>query len=313
MTGEGKQIEALNAPSVVIFAGPNGSGKSTISKKVLNDPSGFDGEYINADDIAKSLEKEIPDYAQRNLYAAKLAADRRVAAIKEGRPFAFETVMSTPEKIALMTQTKSAGYTVSLVFVTTDDAEKNVQRVANRVALGGHAVEPAAIRHRYHSAMGLLACAVEHSDEALIVDNSKDKHLEVAMKRDNRLELTSHAQAVSWVEEKLVKPYQEREASRREMIETYQAAVTRQASPLPPVLSEADASNGKRYGGKIIGFTSSHALQQTGANVYVLHDRALSATKDLIVGQRADIQYSYDKGKIADLQQTKELGKDRQR
>ena len=50
-------------PMMVVFAGPNGSGKSTINREFLNNPnSGFKGEYINADDIAKSLERDIPDY-----------------------------------------------------------------------------------------------------------------------------------------------------------------------------------------------------------------------------------------------------------
>jgi predicted ABC-type ATPase len=48
--------------------------------------------------------------------------------------------MSTPEKVALMSQARARGYDVHLLFVTTEDPEINVQRVTNRVVLGGHDV-----------------------------------------------------------------------------------------------------------------------------------------------------------------------------
>ncbi len=45
-------------PMMVVFAGPNGSGKSTINREFLSTAIlYFKGEYINADDIAKTLEK----------------------------------------------------------------------------------------------------------------------------------------------------------------------------------------------------------------------------------------------------------------
>lgn len=95
--------EKIKTPHVIIAAGPNGSGKSTIvTEQFLENPeSAFHGEYINADEIAKTLEAQIPDYIERNICAAGIAEQRRIEAIKEGRSFAFETVMSTPEKVVL--------------------------------------------------------------------------------------------------------------------------------------------------------------------------------------------------------------------
>lgn len=138
MTKETSQ-EPIHA---IVFAGPNGSGKSTITSAVVENPALFKREYINADDIAKSLEVDIPNYRERNIKAATIAEERRLAAFEERRAVAFETVLSTPEKIALMTQAKAKGYEVTLVFVTTKDPEINVQRVSNRVDLGGTALRP---------------------------------------------------------------------------------------------------------------------------------------------------------------------------
>ena len=79
MSQSGDAQKDGSAPVMFVFAGPNGSGKSSINAQVLKNPAlGFLGEYINADDIAKSMESQIPDYQTRNIKAAELAESRRV-------------------------------------------------------------------------------------------------------------------------------------------------------------------------------------------------------------------------------------------
>jgi len=284
---EVKQTQGgVSAPLVVVFAGPNGSGKSSVNASILRD---FQGEYINADDIARSLEKEISDYRERNIKAAEIAEQRRQQAMRERRSFAFETVMSTPEKVAILTQAKARGYTVSLVFVTTGDPEINIRRVAHRVVLGGHAVESDAIRRRYHATMALLPCAIEHADDALIMDNSKDVPIEVASKEDGQLHVVA-PHPPSWVPDKLLKPCQDRAHSRAQI---------ERACAQPTAIQEADASHGKTCSGKVMEVTPHHVLQQTAAGQFVIHDRALSSPRPYRKGTAAVISYAYDKGKIA--------------
>jgi len=56
MSQSGDAQKDGSAPVMLVFAGPNGSGKSSINAQVLKNPAmGFSGEYINADDIAKSM------------------------------------------------------------------------------------------------------------------------------------------------------------------------------------------------------------------------------------------------------------------
>ena len=186
--------ENKNESTVICFAGPNGSGKSSAIIEVVEDYGLPPEAYINADDIATSLEGEIFDYRERNLRAAEIAEQRRLAALESGKDFAFETVMSTPEKVALLTQAKAKGYEVALIFVSTNDPEINVARVANRVALGGHAVDPDAVRDRYRRAHDLLACAVEHADAALVHDNSATnaQHVVVARKFEGEVQFGEH-------------------------------------------------------------------------------------------------------------------------
>jgi predicted ABC-type ATPase len=286
-------VESQEPLRAIVFAGPNGSGKSTITNAVVENPALFKGEYINADNIAKSLEKEIPNYTERNIQAANIAEERRLAAFREHRAVAFETVMSTPEKVALMTHAKAEGYEVTLVFVTTDDAEKNVQRVQNRVAQGGHAVEPDAIRDRYAKTMSLLGAALDHADQAKIYDNSSTTPMVVAVKQGAELDLHNPAQHPAWVQKSLVEPYLERVDSRERIAEVFEKSASKEA-----VLQDADASNGKTYSGPILAVTKHHVLQKTGDELYQVHDRSLSAAKDLEPGKDGTIEYAFHKGKI---------------
>ena len=280
-----------SAPVMFVFAGPNGSGKSSINAQVLKNPAlGFSGEYINADDIAKSMESQIPDYQTRNIKAAELAESRRLIALQSGHSFAFESVMSTPEKVALLTQARERGFQVALVFVTTDDAEKNVARVSNRVAMGGHAVEPDTVRKRYHSAMQLLPAAVEHSDKALIFDNSGTTPIRVVTK--NGPDVVIEPNAPQWVESQFAAPYRARQTSLEQL-----EAVAKGSAP-SITISEAAAQHGRGYSGKIVDQTSLHTLQETGEAGFVIHDKALGPKRDFDNGTYARITYAFDKGKI---------------
>lgn len=280
-----------SAPVMFVFAGPNGSGKSSINAQVLKNPAlGFSGEYINADDIAKSMESHIPDYGTRNIKAAELAESRRLIALQSGHSFAFESVMSTPEKVALLTQARERGFQVALVFVTTDDAEKNVARVSNRVAMGGHAVDPDTVRKRYHSAMQLLPAAVEHSDKALVFDNSGTTPIRVATK--NGPDVVIEPNAPQWVESQLAAPYRARQASLEQL-----EAVAKGSAP-SITISEAAAQHKRGYSGTIVDQTSLHTLQETGEASFVIHDKALGPKRDFDTGTYARITYAYDKGKI---------------
>ncbi len=282
-----------DAPQAVVFAGPNGSGKSTITRAVVENPALFRGEYINADNIAKSLEGEIGDYRERNIRAANLAEERRAAAFGDKRSVAFETVMSTPEKVALMAHAKAQGFDVTLVFVTTDDPEKNVQRVQNRVALGGHDVEPGAIRERYAKTMGMLAAALDHADNATVFDNSGRTPMIVATKQNGKVELHNPDQHAAWVQKNLTEPYLDRVESRTHLA----GAFTREAGP-HAVMRDADAANGKSYSGTVVAVGKHHVLLKEGSELYQVHDRSLSRQQPLEAGKRATIEYAFRHGKI---------------
>jgi predicted ABC-type ATPase len=88
--------------------------------------------------------------------------------------FTFETVMSSSDKIALLKKAQSLGFRTYLYYVSTEDPQINIARVANRVRLGGHDVPTDKIISRYHKSLDLLFDAIKYSNRAYIFDNSGD-------------------------------------------------------------------------------------------------------------------------------------------
>jgi predicted ABC-type ATPase len=98
-------------------------------------------------------------------------------ASKQKRSFSFETVMSHPSKIDILKRAKAARFFVQLYFVGIDDPRTNIDRVALRVAQGGHDVPQDRIIARWHRTMVLLADAVSTADQAFVFDNSHGRSL----------------------------------------------------------------------------------------------------------------------------------------
>ena len=71
-----------------------------------------------------------PEHLEADSYIAALIIDFiRYALIDAGKSFAFETVMSHPDKLNIMQRAKEAGFTVRLYYITTRDPDINVSRV----------------------------------------------------------------------------------------------------------------------------------------------------------------------------------------
>jgi predicted ABC-type ATPase len=118
-----------------------------------------------------------------NSYFASVAADfLRGKLMKKRVSFSFETVMSSPDKVALLQKAQSLGYRTYLYYLATNDPAINVARVAARVNMGGHGVPEDKITQRYHRSLDLLIQAVKHTNRAYLFDNSRHggKYLWVA-------------------------------------------------------------------------------------------------------------------------------------
>ncbi|MGI8493898.1 MAG: zeta toxin family protein [Pyrinomonadaceae bacterium] len=130
-----------------------------------------------------------------NAYFASVAADFiRQKLILSRRSFAFETVMSSPDKIELLEKAKSFGYRTYLYFVATDSPSINISRVKYRVKTGGHDVPTDKITTRYYRSLDLLREAIKNTNRAYLFDNSGSELLWLAEITDGKnLELKADA------------------------------------------------------------------------------------------------------------------------
>lgn len=109
-----------------------------------------------------------------NAYFASVAADFLRQKLLEKRvSLSFETVMSSPDKVALLRKAQALGYRTYLYYIATDDPSINVARVKARVNLGGHDVPEDKITQRYHRSLDLFTGAIKHSNRACLFDNSR--------------------------------------------------------------------------------------------------------------------------------------------
>lgn len=152
-----------------MIAGPNGSGKSTLTRELVG--RGVElGRYINADEIDASLPGAPGE--ERSRRAQALADEARRECMEQGISFAFETVMSHRSKIDVLRAARQRGYAVVIFFIALEDPQLNVERVRQRVALGGHPVPEDRIVARYERTLTLLPEAISLCDRAVLFDNS---------------------------------------------------------------------------------------------------------------------------------------------
>jgi predicted ABC-type ATPase len=151
-------------PIVVAIAGPNGAGKSTFYEAFIA-PAAL--RFVNADDIARAL--DIDAY-----HAAALAEKLREELLRQRESFVFETVFSDPlgHKVAFLERAVSQGYTVVLCFIGLSGAQVSDDRVAMRVAQGGHDVPQDKIMARYPRSLDNLKRAIERLPHVWVYDNS---------------------------------------------------------------------------------------------------------------------------------------------
>jgi predicted ABC-type ATPase len=133
-------------PKAVAIAGPNGAGKSTLAPFLLRDTYGL-LQFVNADSIALGLSAFDPASVSFDAGRIMLARLRSLAASRED--FAFETTLASRSYARWLTMLKRQGYEFHLIYLWLNSVELAVQRVRERVRLGGHDVPESVVRRRY--------------------------------------------------------------------------------------------------------------------------------------------------------------------
>lgn len=163
-------------PSLYIIAGCNGAGKSSASYSLLPDMLDCQ-EYVNADEIAKGLSPFNP--AEMAILAGKLMLQRIEWLLNAAKTFAIETTLSAKSYAILVKKAQKLGYKVNLVYIWLSSVKQAKDRVARRVAEGGHNIQPDVIERRYWAGLeNLRDIFLPIVDTWIIFDNSEgNQHL----------------------------------------------------------------------------------------------------------------------------------------
>ena len=149
-------------PTLLVVAGPNGCGKSTLTRM-----SAFAGlEIIDPDAIARGM--TVGDLEQ----AAREALRRRRAALGGGKSHLVESTLAGSGILHHMSAARRAGYRVILHYVSVGSPDSALDRIRNRVLLGGHDIPEEDVRRRFARSHANLPAALALADLALLYDNS---------------------------------------------------------------------------------------------------------------------------------------------
>lgn len=160
-------------PSLYVIGGANGSGKTTVALTVL--PRFLKVfEYVNADAIAAGLSPLNPE--SMAMRSGRLMLERLQSLTEMGVDFAFETTLAARTFVHFIEDCKARGYTINLIYLWLPSADLAVERVAKRVASGGHHISAEVVRRRYERGLkNLVGLYLPISDGWMIFDNSAEE------------------------------------------------------------------------------------------------------------------------------------------
>lgn len=137
---------SVRSPRCIVIAGPNGAGKTTFAREFLPREAGVI-HFVNADLIASGLSPLKPELAARQGGRLVLMELNRLARARKN--FAFETTLSGRTYLKLLTQWKTEGYRIEIVFLSLPTVGLALPRIAARVRQGGHDVPRADVVRRF--------------------------------------------------------------------------------------------------------------------------------------------------------------------
>ena len=167
-----------------IIAGCNGAGKTTASFTILPEVLHCK-EFINADEIAKGLSPFQPESVA--MQAGRIMLARMDELLQKGETFAFETTLATKSYKQKIEWAQANGYEVTLLFFWLDSPNIAKERVAQRVAEGGHSIPLETIERRYYNGIAnLFTIYIDIVDICYIFDNSEGRKELIAQKERHK-------------------------------------------------------------------------------------------------------------------------------
>ena len=161
-----------------IVGGVNGVGKSSFTG-VLKSRTTDLGVIVDVDKITGQLGKGA-------IEGGKAALRIMEDCIEKGVSFTQETTLAGYRIKNTAQRVRDAGYYIRLYYVGLDTAEESKQRIANRVARGGHNINTEDVERRFATRWEAVKAVLPFCDEAAFYDNDNG-FIEIAAYRNGEL------------------------------------------------------------------------------------------------------------------------------
>lgn len=160
-------------PHYIVFAGVNGAGKSTLfHSNVWRTPGmPLTMARVNPDEI---LREQGGNWAspKDQIEAGKVALQAIEKHLSARHSFNQETTLSGHSTLRTIKKAHQLGYDVFLFYVGVANENIALQRIAHRVAVGGHNIDAETVRKRYRTSIANMSKALPYCEEVHVFDNT---------------------------------------------------------------------------------------------------------------------------------------------
>jgi predicted ABC-type ATPase len=162
----------MPAKTLTVLAGVNGAGKSSVGGTALR---ACGAEYFNPDEYARQLRtRESLSQEKANAVAWAYGKEKLEEATAKGADFTFESTLGGKTITDLLLNAVGKGHVLDIWFVGLESVDLHLQRVAQRVAEGGHPIPEADIRKRWIGSHENIIRLIPFVRTLRVFDNSRE-------------------------------------------------------------------------------------------------------------------------------------------
>lgn len=191
-------------PYYILFSGVNGAGKSTLfhTRMWLGAHASETMGRVNPDEILREHGWDWHD--RRAQIRAGKEAVRLIRGYFDARDsFNQETTLTGKSALRNVSTAHELGYRVIVYYVGVADPRIANDRIAHRVSIGGHFIDPETVQRRFRASLDNLIQAVGIADEAYLYDNTRQLELEARFVQGELAYVNPVKPELTWIDELL--------------------------------------------------------------------------------------------------------------